>query len=167
MLLHICCAPCGSSVLEKLKNNYEIKLYFYNPNIMPYEEYKKRLNDVRRLANIYSVDLIEPDYENDVLLTLIKGLENEPERGRRCEACIGLRLRKTAEAAKGFDCFTTTLTVSPHKNAEFINKTITGLGGYAEDFKKQDGYKRSIELSKEHGFYRQNYCGCVFIQNAL
>jgi len=137
---------------------------------MPAEEYEKRLAEQRRLASILGVELIEGEYDNAVFLKAVAGLENGPEKGRRCEACIRLRLEKTAEAAKerGIDTFTTTLSVSPHKNAELINKILAELSEYAlcEDFKKKDGYKRSIELSREHRLYRQNYCGCIFKKNA-
>jgi len=171
LLLHTCCAPCGSAVLEKLINNYNITLFFYNPNIMPYAEYNKRLGEVRRLADIFGVELTEAEYENELFTEKIKGLENEPEKGRRCELCIELRLRKTAEAAKahGFEFFTTTLSVSPHKDFDTISRIISETDpqrGLAKDFKKQDGYKRSVELSKQHGFYRQNYCGCNFNRSA-
>jgi predicted adenine nucleotide alpha hydrolase (AANH) superfamily ATPase len=170
IFLHSCCAPCSSAVLEQLKKYYHIILFFYNPNIMPAEEYEKRLAEQRRLASILDVELIEGEYDNTAFLKVVRGLESEPEKGRRCEACIRLRLEKTAKAAKtrGIDTFTTTLSVSPHKNAEMINKILVELSENAlsEDFKKKDGYKRSLELSKEYGFYRQNYCGCVFEKNA-
>ena len=136
---------------------------------MPREEHDRRLSDVRRLADIFNVRLIEPEYDNEAFLKTVKDLENEPEKGKRCELCIEMRLRKTAEAAKGFDYFTTTLTVSPHKDFNIINRVISKIDpkhGLAEDFKKADGYKRSIELSKQYGFYRQNYCGCDFIRSA-
>ncbi|MCL2109125.1 MAG: epoxyqueuosine reductase QueH [Oscillospiraceae bacterium] len=167
LLLHTCCAPCGSAVLEKVLDNFEITLFFYNPNIMPFDEYKKRLVEVRRLALIFGVGLIEGDYDCEAFLHSTAGLETEREGGRRCEICMRLRLQKTAEfaVANGFDRFTTTLSVSPHKNFAVISGIIAELDperGFSQDFKKQDGYKRSVELSKEHGFYRQNYCGCNY-----
>ena len=169
LLLHSCCAPCSSAVIERLKNDYEVVLHFYNPNIMPVFEYEKRLFEQRRLAMLLNnVGIIEGGYDNEAFTEAVRGLENEPEGGGRCERCIELRLRKTAETARkqGFDCFTTTLSVSPHKNAELINRILRNAGAFygieplCGDFKKKDGYKRSIELSKLYGLYRQNYCGC-------
>jgi hypothetical protein len=143
--------------LERLTENYKVTLFFYNPNIMPFEEYQKRLSEQRRLADILEIELIEGDY--DFKLT-----------APCCEKCIQLRLLKTAELAKarGFDYFTTTLSVSPHKDTVLINKLLTeagelhGVKPLCEDFKKKDGFKRSVELSKQYGLYRQNYCGCKF-----
>jgi len=170
LFLHTCCAPCSSAVLERLVENYKVTLFFYNPNIMPAEEYEKRLSEQRRLASMLGVKLIEGDYDHEAFLNAVAGLESEQEGNSRCEKCIQLRLSKTAEAAKarGFDIFTTTLSVSPHKNAELINKILSELseGALLEDFKKNDGFKRSIELSKEYGLYRQKYCGCIFEKNA-
>jgi hypothetical protein len=162
LFLHACCAPCSSAVLERLAKMYQIILFFYNPNIMPREEYEKRLAEQRRLAAILDVELIEGDYDCDFELT-----------SPCCEKCIAQRLFKTAElaSARGFDYFTTTLSVSPHKNTELINKLLTEAGALhsvtplLEDFKKKDGFKRSVELSKMYGLYRQKYCGCVFQKN--
>jgi len=157
-------------VLERLSEDYKVVLYFYNPNIMPAAEYEKRLTEQRKLASILGTELIEGEYDNEAFLETVKGYKNEREGGNRCEKCITLRLSKTAEIAKarGFDFFTTTLSVSPHKNAELINRILKSLGDNSvrEDFKKKDGYKRSLELSKIHGLYRQNYCGCVFAEKS-
>jgi hypothetical protein len=156
-----------------MHEKYKIILFFCNPNIMPAEEYQKRLSEQRRLAELLGIELIEGEYERAAFLEAVRGLENEPEQGGRCEKCIQLRLFKTAEVAKarGIDTFATTLSVSPHKNAEQINRLLKsagelyGLTPLLEDFKKKDGYKRSLELSKQYGLYRQNYCGCVFENN--
>jgi hypothetical protein len=160
LFLHTCCAPCSSAVLERLAKMYRVVLFFYNPNIMPAEEYEKRLAEQRRLAKIFDVELIEGEY--DFKLT-----------SSCCEKCIAQRLFKTAETAKarGFEAFTTTLSVSPHKDTALINKILkeagelSGVEPICEDFKKKDGFKRSVELSKQYGLYRQNYCGCVFQKN--
>jgi len=166
LLLHSCCAPCSTSVLERLTEVYKVILYFYNPNIMPAAEYEKRLSEQKRLASILDIALIEGDNDNEVFLKAVRGLENEQEGGKRCEKCIAMRLFKTAETSKaqGFDFFATTLSVSPHKNTGLINRILkeAGENSIREDFKKKDGYKRSTELSKMHGLYRQNYCGCIF-----
>lgn len=170
LLLHSCCAPCSSSVLEFLMPKIKVTVYYYNPCIMPAEEYEHRLSEQRRLCGILNVPLIEGVYENDRYLSVIKGLEGAPEGGNRCEKCFYMRLKSTALAAKqgGYDYFCTTLTVSPHKNAELIN-TIgnevskeVGIEFLPSDFKKRNGYLRSIQLSKEYGLYRQVYCGCRF-----
>jgi hypothetical protein len=160
LFLHTCCAPCSSAVLERLAENYNTVLFFYNPNIMPREEYEKRLTEQHRLAAILDAELIEGEYDGAITSDC-------------CEKCIAQRLFKTAELAKmrGFDYFTTTLSVSPHKDVKLINKLLTeagelhGVTPICEDFKKKDGFKRSVELSKEYGLYRQNYCGCVFQKN--
>jgi len=174
LLLHSCCAPCSSAVLERLFSDYEITIYYYNPNIMPAAEYEKRLYEQRRLISLIpgagKTELIEGGYDtpNQAFLKAVEGLENEREGGRRCEKCIEMRLCKTAETARelGFDFFATTLSVSPHKNTAMINRILLEKGAkhdikpLCEDFKKKDGYKRSVELSKEYGLYRQGYCGC-------
>ncbi len=169
LLLHSCCAPCSSSVLEFLLPRIDITVYYYNPCIMPYEEYEHRLGEIRKLCGILSVPLIEGEYDNDEYLRLAKGLESAPEGGKRCENCFYMRLKKTAEEAKnGFDMFCTTLTVSPHKNAALINEigsavaSETGVTFLPSDFKKRNGYLRSIQLSKQYDLYRQDYCGCRF-----
>lgn len=172
LLLHCCCAPCSTSVVERLlaENKYEITLYYYNPNILPKEEYEKRLAELIRLnKEVYpEIKLVVAEYEPKEFFTAILGKENLGEGSERCTSCIGLRLRKTAEYAKnnGYDIFATTLSVSPHKNATIINELGERYGNefsvsyLVSDFKKKDGFKRSIELCKKYNIYRQNYCGC-------
>lgn len=174
LLIHSCCAPCSSYVLEYLSEYFEITIYYYNPNIYPEEEYYRRVEEQQRL--IYDmplksdIALIAGEYLPRDYYDRIKGLEKEPEGGERCFACYELRLRKAAElaAAGGFDYFTTTLSISPHKNAEKLNQLGEkaakeyGVSYLPSDFKKKNGYKRSIELSKEYNLYRQDYCGCVY-----
>jgi len=174
LLLHSCCAPCSSYVLEYLSDYFKITILYYNPNISPYSEYLKRKEEQIRLINTiktkYKVDILDIDYENDIWEEQIKGLENEPERGIRCDKCYRLRLSKTALKAKelGYDFFGTTLTVSPYKNSNTLNEIGKELMNEYKvnylfsDFKKKDGYKRSIELSKKYNLYRQDYCGCVY-----
>lgn len=174
VMLHSCCAPCSSYVIEYLSNYFYLTIFYYNPNISPREEYDKRKNEQVRLISEmktkYSVDIIDCDYDNNIYESRIKGLENEPERGSRCNICFNLRLEKTAINAKelGYDYFATTLTVSPYKNAYLINEIGLDIGDklgvkyLVSDFKKKNGYKRSIELSKEYNLYRQNYCGCKY-----
>lgn len=174
LLLHVCCAPCSSYVLELLEQQYEITAFFYNPNITEKEEYEKRVAELRRFTKealfAQEVTVQEGSYEPALFFEMARGLEKEPERGKRCYKCYELRMREAAAYAKahGFDLFTTTLSISPHKNAAWINE-IGGrlaeefeIGYLHSDFKKKNGYARSIELSKEYGLYRQNYCGCVF-----
>ena len=174
LLLHACCAPCSSAVLEYLSQYFLITLLYYNPNIAPYEEYEKREAELRRLVSqmqfAHPVELLPCSYNGQAFVEAARGLEGEPEGGKRCEACFRLRLEYAAkEAARlHFDYYTTTLTISPMKNARLLNQLGEELGekyGVAHlpsDFKKKDGYKRSIELSKEYGLYRQDYCGCAF-----
>lgn len=171
LLLHSCCGPCSSSVLEYLTRHFDVTVFFFNPNIQPEEEYEKRLFWQRKVIDRYkgAVGLIAPPYDGGRFAEVSRGLEALPEGGKRCENCFLLRLSETARLAKkeGFDYFTTTLTVSPHKNAELINKIgfeqaeRTGANWLPADFKKKEGYKRSIELSAEYGLYRQSYCGCL------
>ena len=171
LLLHSCCGPCSSYVLEYLSEYFEITVYYYNPGIYPEEEYIKRLDNQKTLleATGYAV-LLDNGYDHSEYLEAVKGFENAPEGGKRCEICFRQRIFKTAEAAKinGFEYFTTTLTVSPHKNAELINEIsseaerLYGVKHLPSDFKKKEGYKRSVELSKKYGLYRQDYCGCEF-----
>ena len=167
LLLHACCAPCASWPLEALSDRLDITVYFYNPNIMPLEEYEKRLGEFQKLRR-YPFRLIAEPWDNEAFLTAVRGREGDREGGSRCGLCFRLRLGRTAKKAKaeGYDFFTSTLTVSPHKNAEVIN-TIGAELGEAEgvswlysDFKKREGYKRSIEICRELEIYRQNYCGC-------
>lgn len=172
LLLHACCAPCSSYVLEYLHERFEITLYFYNPNIAPAEEYSYRCAELRRLVSEMGLDItiIEEEYDPQPFYDLAKGLEELPERGERCRKCIGLRLDAAgAKAAElGADFFTTTLTISPHKDCAFINEygamaaEKCGIAYLFSDFKKHEGYKRSIELSREYDLYRQDYCGCVY-----
>ena len=164
LLLHCCCAPCSSAVLERL-DGYEPTLCFVNPNIDTKEEYYKRAAELERLnALTLKAPIIIPDYKPETFTAVCKGLEREPEGGLRCRECIKLRLKATAELAGDYDAVTTTLTVSPHKNTAMINSigaVLTDKWLYS-DFKKKDGFKRSVELSRVYGLYRQNYCGCVF-----
>ncbi len=167
LLLHACCAPCASWPLEALSERLDITVYYYNPNIMPREEYEKRLGEFEKLRR-YPFRLIAEPWDNETYLAAVRGREGDREGGARCAVCFRLRLMRTAEKAKAenFDFFTTTLTVSPHKNAEIINAIGAELGqalGAAwlpSDFKKREGYKRSIEICRELDIYRQNYCGC-------
>lgn len=170
LLLHACCAPCSSACLERLKDNFKITVFFYNPNIES-EEYLKRKNELIRLINETGwADYIDCEHDTASFYSAVKGLEKCAEGGKRCEKCFTLRLTRTAKAAKdgGYDYFSTTLTISPLKDEQLIN--AIGLNLEKEfsvkwlpsDFKKQNGYLRSIALSKEHNLYRQNYCGCIY-----
>ncbi len=173
LLLHACCAPCSSHVLEFLSPYFSIYLLYYNPNISPAEEYEKRREELRRLIREMPLKgeatLLPCDYRGEDFSKLSRGLENEPEGGARCLKCYRLRLEEAAREAKRLSCdyFTTTLSISPLKNARALNEIGEEVGkkwGVAHlpaDFKKQDGYKRSIELSREYGLYRQDYCGCI------
>jgi len=172
LLLHACCGPCLSSVYETLaRKEYEISVIWYNPNIEPEEEYQKRLLELKRYCQIENIPLLIPeiDYANENLLwkKSISGLENEPEGGNRCKKCIDFRLKRIADFAdmQKYEKVSTTLSVSPHKNAKIINSI--GENIYKEkflqrDFKKKNGYLKSIQLSKKYKLYRQNYCGCLF-----
>ncbi len=170
LFLHICCVGCGVAITKELKGGYQLTLYFYNPNIFPEKEYNRRLMEARRIASELGLDLITEDYDHKSWLKLVRGHEKDPERGERCRICYKDRLKQTAVKAKelGFDSFTTTLTVSPHKDAKAIIMLGNELAGkYSlkfldQDFKKQDGFKKACELSKELGLYRQDYCGCEF-----
>ncbi len=184
LLLHSCCAPCSSYCLEYLSQYFSITVLYYNPNISPEEEFIKRAEEQRRLIELLPVknpvSLVIDEYDPQEFFDMAKGLENVPEGGERCFKCYSLRLQHAADyaAAHGFDYFTTTLTISPLKNAKVINNIgeclESGLNERAasqgtptvkflpSDFKKKGGYLRSIELSHEYGLYRQNYCGCVF-----
>lgn len=170
LLLHSCCAPCSTHVIEVLKSQYDVTILFYNPNIFPAEEYEKRLAEQRRYGEIAGVSILTENYDENEFLDYVQGLESEKEGGKRCDKCFELRLRKTARLCKekGFDLFSTTLTVSPHKNSYTINaigKKIADEEGVVfleESFKKKDGYLDSLRLSKKYELYRQNYCGCRF-----
>lgn len=177
LLLHSCCAPCSSYVLKYLSEYFKITLLYFNPNIFPQEEYIKRVNEQKRLISELPVrnpiEFLEGRYEPQEFFDAVKGMENEPEGGSRCMVCYEMRLREAAIYASrmGFDYFTTTLSISPLKNAEKINEIGTRLGEeygvkhLPSDFKKKEGYKQSVELSKEYNLYRQNFCGCVYSQN--
>lgn len=174
LLLHACCAPCSSYCLEYLSRYFSITVLFYNPNIYPGDEYQKRAAEVRRLISELKVknevSLEVCDFFPDEFYEAVKGLEDCCEGGERCKKCFGLRLKKAAAYAKenSFDYFTTTLTISPLKNAQVLNEIgervgeESGIKHLPSDFKKKGGYQRSIVLSKEHSLYRQDYCGCVF-----
>ena len=174
ILLHSCCAPCSSYVITFLAPYFNITILYYNPNIFPKNEYLKRKEEQIRLINSLKtpnkVDILDCDYDNEIYEKQIKGYENCPERGARCNICFKLRLEKTAELAKknNYDYFCSTLTVSPYKNAKLINEIGNELAKKYQikwlysDFKKNDGYKKSIELSKKYNLYRQNYCGCIY-----
>ncbi len=169
LLLHACCAPCASSVVERLKNFFDITLYFYNPNMDSKEEYSARAKEIEKLARYFGIEYIIEEYNCKEFLDQVTGLENEKEGGARCAKCFNLRLKKTAELAKANMCayFATTLTVSPLKNCSLINQIGLAIESQeskylVSDFKKKNGYIRSIELSKELELYRQNYCGCAY-----
>lgn len=173
LLLHACCAPCASYVLEYLSPYFDIDVYFYNPNIYPQNEYEKRLRELYRLLELLPhenpIRVIEGEYDTARYASLVKGLEGEPEGGGRCDVCLGMRVGETARLAAedGYDFFTTTLTVSPHKNAEKLNELgfaaaeRYGAVWLPSDFKKRNGYLRTVLLCREMGIYRQNYCGCT------
>lgn len=174
LLLHACCAPCSSAVLERLGNFFSIVILYYNPNITDNDEYKKRLDEIKNFVSKfntkYPISVIEGRYDPIEFFNIARGLENEKERGARCYKCYKLRLEETAKVAakEKINYFTTTLSLSPYKNAEWINEIGEELNNIYDstflyaDFKKKNGYKRSIELSKEYGLYRQDYCGCVY-----
>ncbi len=174
LIIHSCCAPCSSYVLEYLSRYFKITVLYYNPNIFPKEEYEYRISEQERLIDsmqfVNDVKLIASGYTPEDFYSAVKGNENEPEGGKRCRLCFNVRLRYTAALAKkmNFDYFTTTLSISPLKNAEVLNKLGAEIGKeygveyLQSDFKKRNGYKRSVELSKEYGLYRQDYCGCIY-----
>ncbi len=170
MLLHICCAPCSTYVLELLRADYDVTGFFYNPNIHPASEYQRRENEMKKYAHNIGIKLICGEYENERWFDMVKGLENEPEGGKRCSLCFHIRLSETAKYAKehGYNIITTTLSISPHKNAILINQIGDEVSKefkvdfYSADFKKRGGFEKSIKMSKESGLYRQSYCGCIF-----
>lgn len=174
LLLHSCCAPCSSYVLEYLSRYFSITVFYYNPNIYPPQEYQKRVQEQQHLITelpvLHPVTLQEGTYEPDRFFAMAKGLEQVPEGGERCFRCFRLRLEEAAKVARegAYDYFTTTLTISPLKNAGRLNEIgeevgrLYGVRHLPSDFKKKNGYKRSIELSREYGLYRQDYCGCVY-----
>jgi len=172
LLLHSCCGPCSSAVIERLIKEYDVTVFFYNPNITDEPEYIHRREEQKRLIKeaYPNAGFIEGDYIPEDYFSRVRGMEGEPEGGARCRECFVMRLEETARMAKeqGYDCFDTTLTVSPHKNYSVISAvgdelsakySVRYLGG---NYKKQDGYMRSVQLSREYGLYRQNYCGCEF-----
>lgn len=174
LLLHSCCAPCSSYVIEYLSSYFNITVFYYNPNIYPPEEYAFRAQEQQRFISefpvAHPVALIEGAYETERFYALAKGLEDAPERGERCHRCYALRLEETAKLAKekGFDYFTTTLSISPMKDAATLNEIGAamaqqyGVDYLYSDFKKKNGFLRSTQISKEYGMYRQDYCGCVY-----
>lgn len=173
LLLHACCAPCSSAVLERISKYFDITILYYNPNITEPEEYEKRLNEIENFVkklNIKNIKVLRGRYNPKEFFDTSVGLEKEKERGKRCYKCYELRLKETAKVAEelNFDYFTTTLSISPYKNSKWLNEIGENLNKefkptylYA-DFKKKNGYKRSIELSEEYGLYRQDYCGCIY-----
>lgn len=177
VLLHSCCAPCSSYCIEYLSQYYRVTVFYYNPNIYPDSEYYHRVKEqqefINRFPAKYPVGFIEGDFDTQEFYKAAKGLEQEPERGARCTECFKLRLGRTAEVAseKRFDYFTSTLTISPMKDAALLNQIgsemgeVHGVKWLPSDFKKKNGYLRSCELSREYGIYRQDYCGCVFSYN--
>ncbi len=179
LLLHSCCAPCSSYVLEYLSNYFKITVFYYNPNIYPESEYTKRILEQQTLISAmnfkYPVSFVAGSYDREAFYEIAKGLEHVKEGGERCFKCYELRMREAARIAKegGFDYFTTTLSISPLKNADKLNETGKkleaeyGVSYLLSDFKKKNGYKRSIELSKKYGLYRQDYCGCEFSVRSL
>ena len=166
LLLHCCCAPCSSAVIERIKEFFDITFYYYNPNIYPEEEYLLRQNEFKKLG----VNVVAEEYNHNEFINIANGLESEPEGGARCRVCIAQRLNKAFEYAKNnnYDVVTTTLSISPHKDCEFINQLGEQLQAKYNikylhaDFKKKNGYLRSIQICKELGIYRQDYCGCEF-----
>ncbi len=170
LLLHACCAPCLAAAAEKLKNSFEVTAFFYNPNIHPEEEYSLRLREARRYALRESVKILEGSCEPEKWFENVKGMGDEKEGGARCEACFRMRIEKTAQTAEslGIKNIASTLTAGPGKKAVIINSIGEetagkyGLTFLSEDFKKKDGFKKAIKICREHGIYRQNYCGCVF-----
>lgn len=174
LLLHACCAPCSSYVLEYLAEFFSITVFYYNPNITDEAEYRKRVREEQRLISEMPlknpVSFIEGRYDPERFFEMAKGMENIPEGGERCFKCYRLRISETADIAKekGFDFFTTTLSISPLKNAQKLNEIggeeaeRVGVPYLFSDFKKREGYKRSIQLSAQYGLYRQNYCGCIY-----
>lgn len=173
LLLHACCAPCSSAVLERISKYFDITILYYNPNITEPEEYEKRLNEIENFIkklNLKNIKVLRGRYNPKEFFDISVGLEKEKERGKRCYKCYELRLKETAKVAEelNFDYFTTTLSISPYKNSKWLNEIGENLNKefkptylYA-DFKKKNGYKRSIELSQEYGLYRQDYCGCIY-----
>ena len=176
LLLHACCAPCSSATLERLSAHFDLTILYYNPNIYPPEEYHRREAELERFVEQagYHYPVVELPYDPQEFYSAVAGLENEPERGSRCTVCYRLRMRRAAQyaAEHGFDWFTTTLSISPHKDAARINaigqelEAEFGVKHLPSDFKKHNGYLRSLQLSEQYGLYRQDYCGCEFSAKA-
>lgn len=170
MLLHICCAPCSTHVVEKLRDRYHVTGFFYNPNIHPRDEYERRMATAERYAANIGLELLEGEYDVERWMEATKGFEGEPEGGARCSLCYRLRLEETAKRARDeeFKYFATTLTISPRKKASIINPIGREIAEkyrlffHEEDFKKKDGFKHSVEMSRVHELYRQDYCGCIY-----
>lgn len=174
LLLHACCAPCSSACLERVANFFAVTIFYYNPNITDEEEYNKRLEEVKnfvpKLKTKYPITVLPGRYNPKEFFEISRGLEEEPERGKRCYKCYTLRLEETAKVASelNYPYFATTLTLSPYKNSIWLNEIGENLNNkytsnyLYSDFKKENGYKRSIELSKEYNLYRQDYCGCIY-----
>lgn len=170
LLLHVCCAPCSPYVIKLLQKDYDVTAYFYDPNIHPEEEYRFRLEEMKRFSHEISLPLVAAEYDVERWFEITRGHENDKERGERCNLCFDLRLDKAAWFAKnnGFELFTTVLTTSPHKDAKIINRIGQslsekyGIKFLEGDFKKKDGFKKSVAMSKEHGLKRQDYCGCIY-----
>lgn len=177
LLLHSCCAPCSSYTLEYLSQYFEITVFYFNPNISPIQEFEKRFDEQERLIHVlpakHKISLLKGEYDYNEFLQIAKGYEDVREGGERCFRCYRMRLEKTAKVAKeqGFDYFCTTLSISPLKNSQKINEIgyetaqKYGVQWLPSDFKKREGYKRSIEMSREYNLYRQNFCGCVYSKN--
>jgi len=177
LLLHACCAPCSSYVLEYLSKYFKITIYYYNPNIHPNLEYNRRLDELKKFLKVFPLDnkvnLIEENYDPNEYFNSIKGFENLGEKSKRCYACYKLRMEKACKYAKenNFDYFTTTLSISPYKVSSWINEIGLSLENeykinyLCADFKKKNGYKRSLELSRKYNLYRQDYCGCIYSKN--
>jgi predicted adenine nucleotide alpha hydrolase (AANH) superfamily ATPase len=170
LLLHVCCAPCSTHVIDKLQSEYDITCYFYNPNVHPRDEYMIRLKEAERYAKKMHIRFIEGPYDSERWFSLTEEYKDEREGGKRCELCYKIRLEKTAEYASehGFECFGATLSISPHKKAAVINRIGNeialkfGVKFLEANFKKQDGFKKSVEMSKAENMYRQDYCGCIY-----
>ena len=171
-MLHICCAPCSTHVVEVLNERYDVTGYFYNPNIHPESEYRRREEEMKRYARRIGLEIVCAEYDDARWFDMVRGMENVQEGGKRCFVCYRMRLERAAEYAKkhGYQFLTTTLSISPHKNAARINEIGSEVANryqlqwYAADFKKRGGFERSIRMSKSAGLYRQSYCGCIYSQ---
>ncbi len=174
LLVHACCAPDALFVFGVLKDGYEVTGFFSNSNIHPREEYDLRLDEARKVARLSGVPLIEDDYDPEGWIALTAKFKDEPEKGRRCDVCYAARLARTAgrAAREGFDAFATVMSLSPWKKAAVMNRigrqfaARHGIAFLESDFKKKDGFKKSVDLSRAHGLYRQDYCGCVYSRDA-